>query len=97
MEEKYELRWFLAIKMEKKPGETIIDQEQKTEDLLKKQGMINCNPLKIPERVNEEIVKVNDSDELADATSHRILIGSLLFPAKQIPLILYFVSILYLF
>ena len=45
--------------------------------------MSNCNPLKIPVTVNEEFVKANDNDELADATSYRSLIGSLLFLAKQ--------------
>ena len=47
--------------------------------------MSNRNPLKIPVTVNEKFVKVNDNDELADATSYRSLIGSLLFLAKQTP------------
>ena len=66
-----------------KPGEISIDQEQQAEDLLKKQGLSNCNPLKIPVRANEKFVKAPDNDELTDATSYRSLIGSLLFFAKQ--------------
>ena len=58
------------------------DQEQHFEDLLKKQGMINCNPLKSPLTVNETFVTANDNNEMADATSYRSLIGSLLFLAK---------------
>ena len=66
------------MKTEKKPGEINVDQEQSTEDLLIKQNMINCNPPKIPVTVVEMFVKANDNDELADATSYRSLIGSLL-------------------
>ena len=52
--------------------------------MFKKQDMSNCNLLKNPVTVIEKFVKANDNDELAGATSHRSLIGSLLFLAKQI-------------
>ena len=47
-----------------------------------KQGMSNCNPLEIPATDNENFVETIDSDELADATSYRSLIGALLFLAE---------------
>ena len=82
-EEKGELRWFLGIKIVRKPGDISVDQEQYSEDLLKKQGMSNCNLLKIPATVNENFVKAYDKEELSDATSYRSLIGTFLFLAKQ--------------
>ena len=95
MEEKGELRLFLGFKMKRNPGEVSIDQEQKTEDLLRKQGMSNCFPLKIPVTVNEKFMKANENDELADATSYRSLVGSRLFFTQQFrPVILYDVNIL---
>ena len=45
--------------------------------------MSNFKPLEIPVTVNEKVVKANDNDELADATSYRNLIGSLPILAKQ--------------
>ena len=83
MEENGELRWFLGIKIEKKLGEIRNDQKEYTEDLLQYQGMSNCNPLKILVTVNENFVKANDNDEMADATSFWRFIGSLLFLAEQ--------------
>ena len=59
--------------MERKQGAISIHQEQNTEALLKKHGLSNCNPLKIPVTVIENIVKANDKDEMADATSYRKL------------------------
>ena len=46
--------------------------------------MRNSYPLKIPVTVNEKFVKASDKDELADATTYRNMIESLLFLAKQV-------------
>ena len=54
--EKIELRRFLEIKIERKPAEIDFNQKQNADDLLRKQGMSNCNSLKIPVTVNEGIV-----------------------------------------
>ena len=40
-----------------KTVENTIDQEQYTEDLLKQQGMGDCNPLKINVTINENLSK----------------------------------------
>ena len=95
MEDEGELRWFLGVKMGRKPGEMSFDQEQYTKDSLKKQGLSSCNLLKIPVIVNGKFVNAIDNDELADANSYGNLMGSLLFIAKQTrPDIFYGVNLL---
>ena len=57
--------------------------------------MSNCKPLKSPISPNEKFTKATDDNELADESTYRSLIGSLLFLAKQTqPDILFGVNVL---
>ena len=80
--------------IKKTSREISIIQSHYLEVLSQKQGTSNYNPLKFPVKVNEKAGKADDKDELADATSYRKLVESLLFLAKQTRLdILYGVNI----
>ena len=82
MEERGEPRCFLGIRIEKGPGRIILYQKQYIENLLEKQYVSNCKPLKTSISTNEKFMKATDDAELADETVYRSLMGSLLFLAK---------------
>jgi hypothetical protein len=89
------MHYFLGLEVWQRTDEIFLSQGKYTVEILKKFGMLNCNPMTTPVVTNLKKLSVSsfDSDEI-DSILYRQLIGSLMYLVNTIPNNCYAVSAL---
>ncbi|XP_026429158.1 uncharacterized protein LOC113325152 [Papaver somniferum] len=87
------LKCFLSIEIHQSEDGVFISQSKYAEKMLKKFGMLGCNPTSTPLTVNEKLRK-DDGGRKIDETYYRGLIGNLLYLTYTRPDIMFASSIL---
>jgi hypothetical protein len=89
------MNYFLGLEVWQRTDEIFMNQGKYTDEILKKFGMLNCNPMATPMVMKLKKLSVSsfDSDEI-DPNLYRNMIGSLMYLVNARPYICYTVSVL---
>lgn len=86
------LKYFLGLEVTQGADGIFLKQELYAKELLKKFGMVNCNPIVTPIHISEKLVK-QDGEVAANPTAYRSLVGGLIYLTHTCPDIAFFVSV----
>ncbi|XP_026378578.1 uncharacterized protein LOC113273018 [Papaver somniferum] len=87
------VKYFLGIEVHQSEDGVFISQSKYSEKVLKKFGMLGCNPTSTPLVVNEKLKK-DDGGRKVDETYYRIIIVNLLYLTHTRPDIMFDSSML---
>ena len=89
------MHYFLGLEMRQRTDDIFLNHRNFIVEILKKLGMLNCNPMATPMVMNLKKLSVSsfDSEEI-DLTMYRQLIGSLMYLVNTRPDICYAMSTL---
>lgn len=85
------LKYFLGLDIVQ-GDESIFSQRKYAEDFLNKAGMLHCNPIFTPLKLNEKL-HLQDSSGKTDPNKYRMLVGSLLYVTQTWPDITHVVGV----
>ena len=94
-EDRGRIHWILGLGIRREEGKVTVDQERYIEKMLERFQMDQCKPSRTPAYLDLKLQSAQNGDEEVDQRIYRILVGSLLYLAKQTrPDIMFTVNIL---